>query len=322
MKNKIFKLFLVLVMLISFTGCGKEKKKEVEKEPLVEVNNNDALIWEVKSDTSTVYLVGSIHVANDDTYPLQQKILDAFESSDAIAVEVDVVAMQQDSELMIEISNMMLYTDGTNLTNHISEDTLSKFNDYVAEYGISMLSSEQIELLYMYKPWVLYSLISNDMIEEAGFDSNSGIDVYFINKANEKGMEVIEVESARFQYDMMDSYSEELQEYLLKSLMTESREASIKELKDMLDIWENGDVLALETLLAGETTNLTEDELALYNEYNKAMIIDRNIAMADKVEELLKGDKDVFYMVGSAHMVGEDGIVQLLQERGYTVTKK
>ena len=177
MKNKIFKLFLILIMLISFTGCGKEKNKESVKEPAVEVNNNDALIWEVKSDTSTVYLVGSIHVANDDTYPLQQKILDAFEASVAIAVEVDVVAMQKDTELMTEISNMMIYTDGSNLTNHISEDTLSKFNDYVAEYGISMLSSEQIDLLYMYKPWVLYSLISNDMVEDAGFDSNSGIDI-------------------------------------------------------------------------------------------------------------------------------------------------
>lgn len=324
MKNKIFKLFLVLIMLISFVGCGK---KEVEKEkepetPVVDPNTNDALLWEVKSDTATIYLAGSIHVADEDTYPLQQKLLDAFNSSDAIAVEVDVVAMQKDMELMNEMSNMMIYSDGTNLKDHVSEETIALFNQYVEEHGISGLTSEQIELLYIYKPWVLQSLISSDLTVEAGFDGNLGIDMYFINQANEKGMEIIEVESAMFQYTMLDNYSSELQELLLRGAIEGDREESIQELKDMLDIWERGDIAGLEELLASETEDLTEDELKLYDEYNKAMIVNRNIAMTDKVEELLKGDKDVFYMVGSAHMVGEEGIVKLLQERGYTVTKK
>lgn len=325
MKKKLFKLFLVLIMLFSFVGCGKTEEKK-EESPKVEINNNDALIWEVKSDTATIYLVGSIHVANDDTYPLQQKLLDAFAISDAIAVEVDVVALQEDMELMTEISSMMIYTDGTNLTNHISDELLSIFNDYVEQYGVSGFSSEYIELLYMYKPWVLYSLISNDVILDAGFEAESGIDMYFINQAKENGMEIIEVESAKFQYDMLDSFSLELQEFMLKDSLETSRDSSVMSMKLMLSLWEEGDVEAFEILLNEETAELmggmTEEEQKLYEEYNKKMITDRNIGMTDKVEELLKGDQDVFYIVGSAHMVGEDGIVQLLQDRGYIVTKK
>lgn len=324
MKNKILKLFLVLIVLISFTGCGK-KKEEINKEPealVVEENTNDALLWEVKSDTATIYLAGSIHVANDDTYPLQQKLLDAFEASDAIAVEVDVVAMQQDFELMTEMSNMMLYSDGTNLTNHVSAETIKLFNEYVEEYGISGLTIDYIDLLYLYKPWVLQSLISNDLVAAAGFEAESGIDMYFLNLAKDKGMEIIEVESAMFQYNMLDGFSPELQELLLNGVIQGEREDSIQQLKDMLDVWERGDIVGLELILADETSTLTPEELKLYEEYNNKMIVERNIGMADKVEELLQEDKDVFYMVGSAHMVGEEGLVKLLQDRGYTVTKK
>lgn len=327
MKNKLFNLFLVLIMLISFTGCGK-KQEETNKEPenpsvVEEPNTSDALLWEVKSDTATIYLAGSIHVADEDTYPLQQKLLDAFAASDALAVEVDIVAMQKDTELMTAVSSLMLYMDGTDLRDHVSEETLKLLDEYVGKYGISGLGSEYIETLYLYKPWVLESLISSDLITEAGFKSDLGIDMYFLNQASEKGMEIIEVESAMFQYNMMDSFSPELQEYLLAAALTSEKETSIKELTDMLDIWESGDPDALDAFLNSEEgDDFSPSELKLMEEYNKAMLTDRNIVMADKVEELLKGDKDVFYMVGSAHMIGEDGIVKLLQDRGYTVTKK
>lgn len=322
MKNKIFKLLLVVIMLFSFTGCGKKDSKEDDIKE--KVNNNEALIWEVKSDTSTIYLVGSIHVANDETYPLQQKLLDAFEASDAIAVEADVTNI--DSDLLEQIQTLMIYLDGTTLSDHISEETLTLFNDYVAEYDISSFNEDTIELLYMFKPWVLYSLIESDIVVEAGFDSESGIDLYFLNEAKSKNMPIIEVESVMLQYNMFDSFSEELQEFMLKNTLETSRDDTVSSLKLMLSLWEKGDVDGFELLLDEDNADVlverTDEEKKLYEEYNQKLIIDRNIGMADKVEELLQGNQDVFFIVGSAHMVGEDGIVQLLEDRGYTVTKK
>jgi len=323
MKNKNFKLFLILIVLISFVGCGK-KEENKSQESKVDVNNNDALIWEVKSDTATIYLVGSIHVANEDTYPLQQKLLDAFEQSEAIAVEADVTNI--DDELMIQIQTMMMYTDGTTLKDHVSKETLTLFDEYVAENGISYFTEDHLEVLYLFKPWVLYSLLDSDIVMVAGFDSESGIDMHFINAAKDKEMEIIEVESIMSQYNMIDSFSPELQEYMLKDSLSTSRTDSSNSVKLMLSLWEKGDVAAFEHLLDEDNADLlgtmTDEEKKLYEEYNNKMIIDRNITMTDKVEELLKGDKDVFYIVGSAHMIGEQGIVKLLEERGYIVTKK
>lgn len=49
------------------------------------------------------------------------------------------------------------------------------------------------------------------------------------------------------------------------------------------------------------------------------MLIDRNLGMADFVEDALASGDEVFVCVGAAHVVGKDALVELLRERGYTV---
>jgi uncharacterized protein YbaP (TraB family) len=51
----------------------------------------------------------------------------------------------------------------------------------------------------------------------------------------------------------------------------------------------------------------------------KHLLHDRNIGMADKIEELLKTSQTAFVMPGAAHLVGEDGLIKMLQDRGYQV---
>lgn len=324
MKNKFLRLFLVIIVLLTFTGCGKDKEKEKTKEPEVKINNNDAIIWEVKSDTATVYLVGSIHVARESTYPLQQVLLDAFADSDALAVEANIVDGMKDEELMAEMALMMMYTDGKTARDYLSDETEKLLDEYIAKNGIGGMGkdSETAEYLYMFKPWVLQSLIENDLAIASGLISDLGIDMYFINEANKRNMEIIEVESLMFQYNMFESFSPELQEYLLKSSLETDREEYKTNLLETLEAWEKGDVAKLEELVFMQEEDLTAEEIKLVEQYNKALIVDRNIGMADKVEELLKGDKNVFYVVGSGHYVGDVGIIQLLTDRGYTVTKK
>ena len=324
MKNKFLRLFLVIIVLLTFTGCGKDKEKEKTKEPEVKINNNDAIIWEVKSDTATVYLVGSIHVARESTYPLQQVLLDAFADSDALAVEANIVDGMKDEELMAEMALMMMYTDGKTARDYLSDETEKLLDEYIAKNGIGGMGkdSETAEYLYMFKPWVLQSLIENDLAIATGLISDLGIDMYFINEANKRNMEIIEVESLMFQYNMFESFSPELQEYLLKSSLETDREEYKTNLLETLEAWEKGDVAKLEELFFMQEEDLTAEEIKLVEQYSKALIVDRNIGMADKVEELLKGDKNVFYVVGSGHYVGDVGIIQLLTDRGYTVTKK
>ena len=70
------------------------------------------------------------------------------------------------------------------------------------------------------------------------------------------------------------------------------------------------------------TYSLTlDEEKKLYEDYQNAMLIDRNTGMAAKAEEYLQSGKSVFLAVGAGHMVSDKGLVQLMKDKGYTVER-
>ena len=65
-----------------------------------------------------------------------------------------------------------------------------------------------------------------------------------------------------------------------------------------------------------EKYNLKEIET-----FSNAMLKDRNVGMKNKFNEYFNGNKKVFYMVGAAHLIGDDGLASLLEKEGYKVTR-
>ena len=157
--------------------------------------------------------------------------------------------------------------------------------------------------------------------EEFDGDVNLGIDRHLINKAYKSDKEIEEIESVDFQYKMMSEFSDDIQIMLLKISvgMYEDKKASSDDLEKMMDLWADGDEAAFKAYLEKTDENMTPEEKELYKEYQQAMISDRNLTMADYAESALSSGKTVFICVGSAHIIGEGAMADLLSERGYKV---
>lgn len=264
-------------------------------------------MWEVENNGNTVYLVGSMHIADDSFYPLRSEYEEAFAEADYLGVEIDI-SKAVDEEQQKLITNMGMYQDGTTLKDHVSKETYAKLEEILKQNGMEK------NALDAYKPWVVESTISTLKAMTAGYEADAGIDLYFIQKAMERKIPVLELESYESQLGMFDDFSKELQERNLKTAL-ENFDALDDSVDQMADMWKSGND---EMLL--EFTN----SMAAEPEYNKAMLIDRNIGMADKIEGYLKSDKkeEYFIVVGAAHYLGEHGIIKLLQNKGYTVVRK
>ena len=78
----------------------------------------------------------------------------------------------------------------------------------------------------------------------------------------------------------------------------------------------------LETLVLQEmdVSEYTAEEIAMMTEYNNELLTARNTKMAMAAQQFLDGGKRVFFVVGAAHMIGDDGIVSLLEYNGYSIT--
>ena len=326
--KKIFAFLLALCLMLSLCACGGTAPVQTPTEatttipttsptnaPAEEYSISPLLYKVTDAEGNTAWLFGSIHVGQDHFYPLPDYVTGAYENSDALAVEADMVTFNADLEAQTQALMKLVYLDGTTIKDHIPEDLYTKAVDAMTQCGIYMSAFD------MYYPVLWSNLLETAQLQNLDADSTLGIDMHFLNDAHNTGKEIQEVESADFQYGMMAGFSEALQIELLESALYtyENSDELETELFELMDAWTTGDADTLVTLLNEDQSFENDEEAQLYAEYTDAMITQRNITMADFAEDALRSGKEVFICVGAAHVVGPGAMADLLTQRGYIV---
>ena len=321
--KKLLSLLLVLVMCLSFVACGTNNETATADTATTEATTapvskgSTPLLYKATSDNGgEVWLFGSIHVGNDDMYPLPDYVNNAYNEADSLAVEVDVIDMEENAMDYVSDYQKVMYLDGTTIKDHISEDL---YNDAVKilednDYYTSMLD--------YYYPSMWSSFIEVFEYENCGYDSKKGIDMHLLNLAKENKKNIVEIESASSQITLLGEFSEELQILQLEEVVAGyNTEESKTYLKDLVSAWTSGNEESITAIICEDSSSedYTEEEMKLLEEYKQKMLVDRNILMADFAEKALKDGDSVFICVGTAHIVGEGAMVDLLRDRGYTV---
>ncbi len=288
-------------------------------------------LWQAKSGGNTVYMLGSIHLASTEIYPLSQNILQAYQSADALVVEVDLF------DIMGAYTMVMLgvYSDGTTLKDHVSAETYQKVITLATKYGYDE------ETISLFKPWFIYTLFTSVSYTDSGSEADAelasllGIDMNFLTDAYLNGKPVLQIEGYEYQSQVLNSFSDELAEYLLNSTidsLNAVQESGVninnEYLKYVLALWHDGDVesfLAINSMDEDylDTSDISPEEKALIEEYESKLITQRDLGMADYIEGLLtaEGSSTYFVVVGSAHYISDYSVLDILKERGYEITQ-
>jgi len=258
--------------------------------------------WKVSDEDSCVYLLGSIHLADSSMYPLSKEILKAFEEADYLAVEANVADAQEAALYMMEKA---FYRDDNTLYKSVPKEVYDRFVEVIEPYGI------RPEMYNKFKPWYAALLVQNLLYAENALSTEIGIDMVMLEKAKNK-KKILEIEGAKFQVDLFESFSTELQvEFLASSLArdNDTQKESVDKLNEMINCWKSGDTEGLERLLVSSDSNSDTDK-----EFNEKLFISRNNNMAEKVKSYLADPekKTYFVVVGTGHMIGETGIVAQL----------
>lgn len=275
---------------------------------------SEGFLWKVTKGENTVYMLGSIHVGKEDLYPLRDEINAAYEASDIVITEIDING-EPSAEEEAEIEKLLTYQDGTQLRDHLSEDTYEELMKLANKLGIR---GEGLKELQNYRVWFVNLIFSN--LDQAAADSSLGIDQYFLDRAAEDNLPNGELESFLSQYEMLASFSDEFQEeMLIETIMTYEYAFAGYDVgagtDQLLRIWAEGNLEAL-TEMADATK-----EYSL--EYYDAMLTNRNEGMTDKIEQYLNDTehKTYFVIAGALHFAGDDSIIAMLEKRGYTVER-
>lgn len=291
-------------------------------EPVVEAESQArGILYRVRHEGITVYLLGSIHIGNQEMYPFGGTLLAAMEASDTFVFECDTTS----GDAVKTTLKMMYYQDKTKLPDVLSTELYEKLEKVCALRGYPA------SMFVRMKPWAAMSTLSMDATAaQMGMDSivdasSFGVDVYVLEYATQNKKEIGYLETTEEQLGMMDGFSMPLQEYLLDSTLSVILEPSMAKGMDASmgewpGWWKAGNAAAFaQSFHQGEEQETRPD---LIKEYCESLIYKRNVNMADRTEALLLGggEDTYFVTVGLLHLVlPEHSVIKCLEDKGYTV---
>jgi uncharacterized protein YbaP (TraB family) len=147
-------------------------------------------------------------------------------------------------------------------------------------------------------------------LEAAGFRADLGIDEYFYRQARARRKNVQGLETLRDQAQILTGFTDRQSEEYLRSTLA-GLPAYSALLRVVIAAWQNGQIDLLDQLL---NQNEHTDPRAFH-----LLFSDRNAKWLPAIEAFTRGGENVLVIVGTGHLVGNEGVVETLRRRGYHV---
>lgn len=264
-------------------------------------------LYRVSYQGHTAYLFGTIHVGKPEFYPLEPQVTQALKDAEVLAVEFDITDTAAVQQAAFKYA---LYPNFGSVESHLSANTIVELKKSLTVLGLPY------EGLSHMKPWMIGNVMLLSSLEKQGYPANLATDTYLIKAAKDQGKSIVGLESADFQLGLFDKLSEKQQEAYLNDCMHDLASGEIaKKNQELLDAWEHADHATFDKLLAEARTDKTMSGRFFYKE----LLQRRNPLMADKVAQLVKDHEHSFVGVGLLHLVGPEGLPQVLQKKGFEV---
>ena len=272
---------------------------------LSSIASADSSVWLVQAEDHTVYLGGTVHLLRAADYPLPDEYGEAYAASASLVFETDLSSMS-DLSVQAKLLQQLRYDDGESLKTVLNEEAYSVLEAYTGSVGLPLAMLEQ------FKPGMIVSTLQIMEFQRIGF-TPQGVDAYFNTLAMSDGKPLGQLETIDAQIGFLASMGEGNEsEFILLSL--KDLEDTVEVMDDMIAAWRIGDNDALSELFV---TDMLEQAPEIYD----SLLKQRNLNWLPQLEDMLESPEIEFVLVGAAHLVGPDGLLAMLQAKGYQISQ-
>jgi len=265
------------------------------------------LLYEIRTGGNTVYLFGTLHVGKPEFYPLSREVNRALADSQRLYLEVNLT---DTTTVNAETVAMAMYGDGITLDQKLPAALMEKVGARLARNQFPQ------QLALKMKPWMLAHTLLLLEAKRRGYDPELASEFHLLESAGAAHKEIRGLESLSEQFAVFDRMSQAQQQAFLEQTLSELDDARFEaRLKALFDAWANADARALEDELQYEK----KQDSVFASILLPRLIDERNRAMADRIADIARSGPKSFVAVGALHLVGKDGIVELLRRRGFAV---
>lgn len=285
------RLGLPCIALITLASIASAAEKAGEK----------SFLWRVSSGDRSVYLLGSIHFMKKDAYPLNATIEGAFSNSGVVVFETDIDKLDGAAVSLVAAGTL----DGeTTLADVVPAELYRGVSARLDDLGMNIAGFKKM------KPWMVALSLTSFELMRADYLGSEGVDSYFSSRAEAAGKTREGLETTEFQVSLFaDMSAEESVEFL--QVTSIELDTMIPLVDEIVVAWKGGD--------SGRIEDLLVEGFDGHDELYDRLVTQRNLRWLPKIEELFRGDVDAMVVVGSLHLVGEQGLVELLKSKGYEI---
>lgn len=266
------------------------------------------LLWKVTGPgDSQLYLLGSFHLLRADDYPVAAEVDQAFAASRRVVFELSPQDMQS-PDLTRKMLQAATRTDGSELKRDLDTATWTRLQDYARANNLPLAQLQGM------KPWFVGLTITLSQFAKMGLDPALGLDRHFMTRAAVAGKPTSGLEDIDTQVAVLSGMSTQEQQQMVAEALEQAGQADAEGRK-LHDAWRRGDDKLLWNAMAAEMRGA-------YPQLYKRINTDRNDAWVPKLEQQLKaGQVGTLVVVGTLHLLGEDGVVEKLRAKGYQVER-
>ena len=263
----------------------------------------DTSVWVITSGNNTVYLGGTVHLLRPTDYPLPEEYEQAYQASSEIYFETDISAMT-DFSVQAQMLQQLSYDDGSTLKTVLNTEAYTALSAYTDKLGLPLMMLEK------FKPGMVVSTLQLLEFQKMGF-TPQGVDNYFNTRAIADAKTLGQLESIEQQIGFLAAMGEGNEsEFILLSLRDlEEIEAVMEE---MIRAWREGDNDKLAEMFIAD---MKAEAPELYD----SLLLQRNLNWIPQIESMLRDADTEFVLVGAAHLVGDQGLLDLLSRKGFQV---
>jgi uncharacterized protein YbaP (TraB family) len=271
-----------------------------------EAADGSHVFWRLdKAAGGHLFLLGSLHFGDERLYPLPPVVEAAYRDAAVVVFETDLRQTMQPGfgELMRTRAEL---PPPRTLADLLPAAAIESFRAAARDLGVEPLYLER------FRPWYCANQLMSLALRRAGVDPRRGIDQVFCARAVSDNKPIEMLETPEFQVELFAG----LEEQQAAVLLTESL-AEVSHVRDfverLLAAYVDGDLRALAEVVTASFDGVPE--------LRRRFLSDRNATWMPRLEELARREGSQFVVVGTGHLLGEDGVIARLRRSGYRVTR-
>lgn len=277
------------------------------------------LFWKATRGQATLYLIGTMHLPDPRHHLLVDRASPLLEASNILLVEAtleDQIAMQQ---FMAGNPDMLTLPTDMSLPELMGEEDWAAVRRAAQDRGIPGFMAAKMQ------PWFLsMSMAVPPCASMALAQGQMGLDGQLLTRATEIGLPVASLEAWEDMFDMLraGTMDEQLEALRMGLIDLDAQTAVMNSLitayfdEDTARGWHVG------FFIADFVPKVSRDEFeTLMADLEQDLLVARNHAWMPVIEDAAASYQTVALAFGAAHLIGDDGIPNLLVRSGWTLER-